>query len=314
MFSSFEWKVCKPLPVRLRDAQAVSLGDKLYVGGDPSFSEDYDHLNFVRDASQLYVYTPASDVWKAVDTPVYWFALATYYSQPVLVGGMEYNEKYNIDLCTNKLWILNELASNHWEPLQPMNMRRFMPSAVSHEDHLLVAGGGEDDDNLELDITDLLDVEVYDGSCWSIAHQPLPVNPGSYMKSACLAGYWYLGGFEDDKGICVASLDSLIASCTREIPPSSTVWKRFPDVPNFWSVIPAVFGNHLIALGASSTIYAFSSRSYSWEPVGDLHLPMNCICALTMRSGELIIIGGEIGDKNAVNVVLKATDNSKLLP
>ena len=304
--------ICNPLPVRLRDAQAVSLGDKLYVGGDDIVSPpgDHDHLNFIRDASRLYVYTPESDIWKTIDTPVYWFALATYHSQLVLVGGREYNRKYSVDLCTNKLWTLNGLISDHWEPLKPMNIRRYMPSAVSHEDYLLVAGGGEDDDNLELDIADLLNVEVYDGSCWSTAHQSLPVNPGSYMKSACLAGYWYLGGFEDDKGVYFASLDSLIASCTCEMPLSSTIWQRLPDIPDFWSVIPAVFANRLIALGASSTIYALSA--YSWKTVGDLHLPMNCICALTMRSGDLIVVGGEIDDPNAANIVLKATASSKL--
>ena len=302
MFSSFEWKICNSLPVLLRDAQAVSLGDKLYVGGDPLLSED-----LLRYGAQLYIYTPASDIWKTIGTPVYWFTLATYHSQPVLVGGMESTSQ-----CTNKLWTLNELD---WEPLQPsMNIRRYIPSVVSHDDYLLVAGGLPDDDDLEMNISDTLDIEVYDGSCWSIARQPLPVNPGSYMKSACFAGYWYLGGFEDDKGVYITSLDSLIDNCMSEIPPSSTVWKRLPDVPDTWpSVIPVVFGDHLIALGASSTIYAFSSRSYSWEPVGDLRLPMNCICGLTMRSGELIIVGGEIGDKNAANVVLKATANSKLL-
>ena len=289
-----EWKACKDVPDPLMNAQAVSVGDKLYIGGctlpDQGVKDD-----------QLYVYSPISDIWKTLDTPVYWFGLTTYHSRPALVGGMESNKEYSIDLCTNKLWTLNEHELYKTE-LQPMKIRRYMPSAVSYEDYLLVAGGF-DGDHFETSV-----VEVYNGSDWSIAHQPLPqFVQGPYMKSACLAGYWYLGGFDDDdKGVVYyASLDSLIDSS------SSTVWKRLPDIYDSWpSVIPVVFRNNLIALGASSTIYAFSFHSRSWEPVGSLHLPdpMKCMCSLTMRSGELIVVG-EVDGRNAV---LKATDNCKL--
>lgn len=186
-----------------------------------------------------------------------------------------------------------------------------MPSAMSHGDYLLVAGGEDDEDD------PLLDIEIYNGSSWTTKHLCLPCNPGPYMKSACLDGNWYLSGFSSDKAVYSASLDSLITMASSMNPEASMVWEKLPDVPEYWSVIPVVFKNHLIALGqcskqffSSSMIYAYSVDTCSWESVGDLRLAMNCVCAETMRSRDLIIIG-EVGDMNATSIVLKATVNSK---
>lgn len=77
------WRECKALPVSMQDAQAVWLAKKLYVGGGFSVEENETDQH----DQALYVYTPATDVWDIIATPVYWFALATYRSQLVLVGG-----------------------------------------------------------------------------------------------------------------------------------------------------------------------------------------------------------------------------------
>ena len=62
------------------DAQAVWLKDKVYVGGGMKSG----NMNLIPDA-RLYIYTPATDEWTTLDTPVFWFGLTTYHSQ--LVGG-----------------------------------------------------------------------------------------------------------------------------------------------------------------------------------------------------------------------------------
>ena len=69
--------------MRMNSAQAVWLGDKLCVGGGETSGSERDH-------ARLYIYTPTTDMWGTMDTPVCWFTLTIYHSQLVLVGGLEY--------------------------------------------------------------------------------------------------------------------------------------------------------------------------------------------------------------------------------
>ena len=94
--ATLKWKQCEALPVNMQDAQAVWLAEKLYVGGGYTevehMDEDYE------DQARLYIYSPNTDVWDIVHTPVYWFALVAYRSQVVLVGGDDKKRTYIIIL------------------------------------------------------------------------------------------------------------------------------------------------------------------------------------------------------------------------
>ena len=260
---------------------------------------DSHTLGSLKSDAKLYVYTPTTDTWTAMDTPVVQFALTTYHSQLVLVGGREYTSMMRVGLATNQLWTLdkqNELQ----ETLPPMGVRRHSASAVSHGDHLLVAGGSSDTTRLDV-------VEVYSGHNWSSA-QPL-VDPCVLMKSAVLDGHWYLmGGAGQGKVVYYVSLDSLIASSQlSEISQPSSVWKRLPDVHNVNST-PSVFGNRLTAIGGRpmdqklpiSSIHAFSPHTQSWVHVGDLPVAGFQVCTVVLPSGELIVMGGFLSNTDKV--------------
>ena len=286
------WKRCKALPVQLSDAQSVSLGDKIYVGGD---------TEKLKDAAKVYIYTPSTDVWDSLNTPVYYFALATYLSKLVLVGGVEdiYDE-YQWQSCTNKVWVLSEHDHDIWKNLPPMKINRQFACAVSHGHYLLVAGG-ESEESASTDA-----VEVYNGYHWSYA-QPLPFQPFPDMKSAVVDGHWYLTcGYGQDKGISFVSLDILIDSSMAQGP--STVWQSFglPDVRNI-SLCLGVFENHLIAVCQkgipTSVIHAYSFDTHSWVYAGDLPLEMNSVSLLTLQTRELMIIKG-MDNRFATNNVL----------
>ena len=171
--AELKWRKCSSLPVHMRDAQAVWLGDKLYVGGGRSSGSR-------RDKAKLYIHTPTTDTWSHIDTPVYYFALVTYHSQLVLVGGTEFVGEYEDGTVTNKLWTLTE--HDQWrETLPVMTIKRYRASAVEFADNIIVGGGWGDKS-----------VEVYNGHHWAEA-QCLP-NPCYDMKSTILNGHWYLMG------------------------------------------------------------------------------------------------------------------------
>ena len=237
----------------MNDAQAVWLGDKLYVGGGWTSGSE-------RDNARLYIHTPTTDTWSHIDTPVYYFALVTYNSQLVLVGGKEFagEHEWRLDVpVTNKLWILTE--HDQWrETLSPMKTERYRASAVEFADKILVAGGDDNWRNIDI-------VEVYNGHHWAEA-QCLP-KPCCRMKSTLLNGHWYLmGGEGQGLKVYYASLDSLVASCRPSEKPLPSVWKRLPDVSHVCSST-AVFGNRLIAVGGglysspSLSIHAYSPHS-----------------------------------------------------
>ena len=278
-----KWQ-CSELPVGMRDAQAVRLEDKLYVGGGQTSRSD-------RDAARLYIYTPTTDTWNHINTPVYWFALVTYHSQLVLVGGREYVGKGRGGPVTNKLWTLTE--HDQWrETLPPMTTNHYGPVAVEFADNILVAGG-KDDKRRKFDI-----VEVYNGHHWAEA-QYLP-KPCYWMKSTVLNGHWYLmGGYGQGREVYYASLDSLAASCQPVEKPLSSVWKRLPDVPHRCSST-TVFGNRQIAIGGgipshSLSIHAYSPQTQSWVHVGDMPVGLGFTCTAILSTGELMVIRGWSG-------------------
>ena len=268
-----------------RHAQAVWLGDKLYVGGGMTSRCKRDH-------ARLYIYTPTTDTWNdGIDTPVYWFAIITFNSQLVLVGGTGYVGEESNKPVTNKLWTLTE--HDQWEEtLPPMTTKRQCASALEFADNILVAGG-EDDEGRVIDI-----VEVYSGHQWAKA-QCLP-KPCFWMKSTVLNGQWYLmGGYGQGEKVYYASLDSLVASCQPSEKPLPSVWKKLPDVPHDYSST-TVFGNRLIAVGGgggykslSSSILAYSPHTQSWMHVGDTPLvQLGATCTVVLPTGELMVIGG----------------------
>ena len=225
-----------------------------------------------RAAAKLYIYTPASDTWDTMDTPVYGFALTVYHSQLVLVGGREYTD----GKLTNKVWTLGE--DGQWQTtLPPLVTTCTNASAVSHGDHLFVIDSHEG-------------VFICNGRYWARAQHPTftKIVIALTLKSTITDGCWYV--VRGDGEVYYASLDSLIASSgPSQTPQSSSVWKTLPNTP-VEQCSPAKFGNRLIAVGERA-IYAFSPITQSWAEVGGVS-PKKVLnpCAIVLPSNELMVV------------------------
>ena len=274
------------MPVDIGRAQAVWLKDKVYVGGATVSGNK-------RDEARLYVYTPATDMWDVLDTPVYHFALTIYHSQLVLVGGWEYTS----GLPTNKLWTLSE--HDQWqETLPPLPTPLPAPgaSAVSCGDYLLVIG---------VDYPLLNNkVFIYDSCLWKSAQHPPQLL--YFVTSTIFNGHWYLMGGTDSElslpqktYVYSASLDSLIASYQfSETSQTLSVWKRMQSIP-IGFCHPAVFGNVLIAVGglnsATTSLHVYSSFTQSWVHTGDAPVTLTIAtpCTVALSSNELLVVNGQ---------------------
>ena len=277
--ASLEWRECSEMPLGMSDAQAVVLGDKVYIGGGDSTH----HSQAV-----LIIYDYSNDSWRMLDTPTVNYALTTYNSKLVLVGGRD----LNTETITNQLWVLDEQW--HWtQSLPPMTTGRSRATAVSVDHYLIVAGGLDD----ELDPLDV--VEVYDGHRWRKA-QSLPKAMCS-MKSGVFEGIWYLGGGdEQEREIIYTSLYSLILAATTssEIARQTSVWRELANVPFEWST-PVIIGEQLATVGGysySSAIYVHSCSTNAWVYVGDLPIACHSTCTLLLPTRELLVVGGVGGE------------------
>ena len=233
----------------MRDAQAVVLGDKVYIGGgDTDAGPSY----------KLLIYDFTTDSWDIICTPTHSYSLTVYHSQLVLVGGVGY-----CNTVTNKIWVLDKERQWDSSAIPDMPTERFGTSAVSVGNNLIVAGGNKGGTiGSHLDV-----VEVYDGHKWRTV-QPLP-RPCFRMNSVVHEGFWYLaGGVDQGKKVFYASFGDLTAP---ESAKQTGVWVVLPDAPLERST-PVIFGMQLTTVGGLSepTIHAYSHRTRTWVLVGNL--------------------------------------------
>ena len=269
--SSLEWEERPSLPVGMIDAQTVFLDGTLHFGGGITIESS-------RDNARLYSCKPCGDgSWTATYTPTSYYALTTYDSHLLLVGGTEYPSEQ----ITNKIYTM--IDGEFKELLPPMKEKRSSSSAVSSGSVLAVAGGYGGSGPLS-------SVEVYNNGQWT-SGQSLP-DACRDMKSVFHGDKWILigGDGQGTKVYCV-SLQSLVSG-TEQSP-----WESLPDVPFPYSAT-AVFGSCILSVGGgnysnpTSSIYAYSPDTQSWIHGGDIPTPFSSTCAIVASSGELIILGG----------------------
>ena len=260
------------MPVGMRDAQAVVLGDKVYIGGGDTPTGP---------SSDLLIYDFKEDSWERIKTPTQLYSLAVYRSQLLLVGGIVCSH----NTVTDKIWVLDKERQWDSSAILAMSTERVGTSAVGVGNHLIVAGGDKGGLNGRLNV-----VEVYDGHKWRTV-QPLP-RSCSRMKSVVDEGFWYLaGGVDQGKKVFYASLEDLTAL---ESPKQTGVWVVLPDAPLERST-PVIFGMQLTTVGGlyRSAIHAYSHRTRSWVPVGKLPVAYGFSCSVVLPNGELLMVGGK---------------------
>ena len=278
----------------MRGAQAVVLNNKVYIG------RGYTGDNTT--AANIYTYDPTMDTWETLQSPTWRSALTTYHNKLLLVGGLETSTGQE----TNQLWVFEEGEQTWTQPLPPMPTSREGASAVSYQDYLIVAGGRNNDGHLNT-------VEVFDGQQWVAADQ-LPKRC-SFMKSTSHDGHYYLmGGDHQGTSVFYTSLQSLVEKATQHPPtsPSNTdqpsVWKTLTNTPHHHSST-TIFGGALVAVGgcpSQSSLHLYFPLTQSWLPAGEMPLGVDYTCAVTLPTGEMMVIGGWTRDTRCSPLVYKA--------
>ena len=271
------------MPIKTsRSVQSVIIGDTVYVGGGNAYNNHdmYEVMKLEQDQwTKLPEYTAK------------YFPMTSLANQLVLVGGK--------DLRNNKR--TNQLAvfgSGEWtHPYPPMNIARSSSTAVSFNNHIIVAGGTDDEGRI------FSSVEVLDVASrrWYIA-QSLP-NPRSKLTSTLIGNTLYLMGGMDHtlrptKTVHHVDLNELIAKALSNLD-TPTIWQTLPEVPLVWSA-PLSIGRSLLAVGGaddrfypSSSIHLYQPDTRRWVKVGDLPTARYCCTCSVLPSGDVIVAGGQ---------------------
>ncbi len=270
------------MPIKMgASVQSVVIDDTVYVGGGGA-SIDRDKYTVIK---------LEHDQWtKLPEYTAKWFAMTSLANQLVLVGGRDPRNKKP----TNQLSVFK---SGEWtHPYPPMNIARSSSTAVSFNNHIIVAGGS--DDKGPTSSVEVLDVT---SRRWYIA-QSLP-HPRSHLKLTLIGNTLYLMGAYDHteptKTVYHVDLNELIAKALSNLD-TPTLWQTIEDTPLKLSA-PLSIGRSLLAVGgmdyrrnASSWILLYQPDTRRWVKVGDLPTARyTCTCSV-LPSGEVIVAGGHI--------------------
>ena len=155
-----------------------------------------------------------------------------------------------------------------------MPTARSLPSVLSLQSALVVAGGC--DPNRRIFTAYFFSVEIFkpDTSQWCIAEQ-LPkacCNPSlTAIGNTCYA----LGGYKSNLAL-YASVDNLFHNAvpanqtTNSGPVPPSVWKVLPNTPTLGPAAAVLAGNFLAVGGDKSGIYLYCSQTESWAYIGSL--------------------------------------------
>ena len=270
------------MPIKMgTTVQSVVIGDTVYVGGGRADNG--------RD--RCTVMKLEQDQWtKLPEYTAKSFAMTSLANRLVLVGGYDPRNKKR----TNQLAVFESGEWTHPYPL--MNIARTSSTAVSFNNHIIVAGG-EDDKGHSSSSVEVLDLA---SRRWYFA-QSLP-NPRSSLKSTLTGNTLYLmGGFEHTwltKTVYHVDLNELIAKALSNLD-TPTLWQRLKEVPLMLSA-PLSIGRSLLAVGGaddrfnpSSPIHLYQPDTRRWVKVGDLPTArFNCTCSV-LPSRDIIVAGGE---------------------
>ena len=283
------------MPVEIAEAQAVAIGDEVYVGGKPS-----DSIRCV-----VVKYNVAKDEWTHLpDLSMIAVGFCQFQGELYSVGGWCLEGQSS----TNKVYRYSTQDKKWVESLNRMPTKRGDVAVLTTTSAIIACGGDTvgEDGNIEI----LETVEVYSSttSQWYTA-DPLP-EPCAAMSSVTISGSGYLlGGSQKQvrSAFCVdmATLIDRAISLTGDRDTTS-IWKTLPDTPLTGSAAATLnggllaVGGRIKGIGVQSAVHVFITSTNSWVklPFGNLPSERFVCISVQLPNDRVMVIGGMDKYKN----------------
>ena len=285
-----KWTQLADLPVPLYDPFVAVQHHKIYVTGS-SPVEDALH--------QVYVYNINTDQWGQLPPSGH------YYGIPHIIGGrlaiiggrLSATKK-----MTNKVSTFDE-DSQTWTSYYPdLLLVRSKPGVVSHLEHVIVAGGGLDDN------TDHDDIEVLnwiENSHWRKVSIKLPV-PMYGFKPTISDDHLLIVGYSHSNGRNRNAYKTPVANITGSIDQqhssdTPTKWTELTAADHLYTALvpgsspPVVVGgrDHIDNGGTpTADIKMYDNSNKSWKKIGSLSSARNRVAVAAVYNNAIVVIGG----------------------
>ena len=247
---------------------------------------------FIHPSGGVVSYHISSKTWSQLSNcPFRGCSLAVINGQLTVIGGCTCRVAKNRDTYSNKLLSV----PGYKEIFPPMPTKRMYTTAMTSNEHLIVAGGTTG----HLFVNSSTSTEVMDTKTlvWStVASLPHPYNRPSGTicgDQLCMLGGWDNKG--DTKSVLTCSLTELLQSSSS----SSSIWHRVADTPAYSSNCAAVNGE-LLAVGGcdehtnpTAAIHKYNPTSNSWDLISNMPTARYFSFAVVLPTNEIMIVGGK---------------------
>lgn len=293
------WRRCSDLPVAVSTSPIVKIGDNVYVG---------DGLRRANDEFTIFKYSLSLDTWTRLPPcPTNQHALATLNDELIVIGGKASG------VTTGAVYTFQD---DTWrEVLPPMPTPRYLLSAVSYQDRLIVAAGGTVGrrSNGECLRTDLVEVYITSRQAW-YRTRPLPFPMSSFSASIVGNTCCILGGVGGSFGKSRTTMYATISSLMESAVPADGSSPPFSSQSREWDTLkqkhpllqPSVLevDGRFTALGGSSEfevrrgtkfISTYDFAADAWVECRGAKLPVALYRpgVVKLDHRKIMIIGGQ---------------------
>ena len=278
------------MPVGMFQAQGVVIEGKVYIGGGGTDNVASDSI--------VFEYDPIEDSWAPLPPlPVSWFGVGQLSGELVAVGG-----KHGVN-ASDSVRVFDRVINQWKESIPPLCSPRYAATVVSYQSLLLVCGGLCNASTGGVDIVPTVEaLTVYDFRWYIASHLP-------YLARSCLSSsiairdmFYLVGGYQSTAassaiGVSHCTPLSFLLSSGIITP---CIWKAMANTPHIQTTA-AYLGGCLLALGGTEeaymlpayrSIHAYSSETNTWVYIGDLPYACCHCTAVSLPSGELLVLGG----------------------
>ena len=305
------WKKCADLPVAVSTSPVVKIGDNVYVG---------DGLRQVGKEPTIFKYSLTLDTWTHLPRcPTRQHALASMDEELISIGGTVSGKE------TNTLYTFRDDA---WrEVLPPMPTPRYLLSATSHRDRVIITAGGvlERKSNGESMRTDLVEIYITNDKKWyGTKRLPIPIAQFSItiIHDTCytLGGVCTLAETSTTLYATVSSLleNALPAESGYATPQPKLTWKQLEDkhpltFPSLVELDGGLFtmGGSVDPIQRRGTKYitTYDLTTETWVRCKGAELPLHLYRPnlVKLENNQVLVIGGQARSQHFSSAVFLMT-------
>ena len=279
------WEKRVDLPSPMYNASAVLHKENIYaMAGDAPQRETLDYI---------FSYNMNINEWSRLPPPGHYRGILQMLNNKLtVIGGVD----NATDEVTNKVSTFNNNWTNDFPNLlEP----RSKPGVVTHEDHVIVLGGGEGgtDDIEVLNLTQPFQ--------WMKSNKKLP-KPMWAISLTISHDQLYIVGYDTSGGSYSTAyqlpIDSIISSTAQ--PPTSgqsVDWNKLPDAPHHHTALlphsypPVIIGGHDTQYVPTSDVAILDITKNKWNRLPSLSTARSYVAIVPISHESILIIGGTKG-------------------